>query len=842
MKQALRMTLRDWRAGELRFLLVALVVAVAALAAVGFFVDRMRSGLERDAHQIMGADLLINSLEPAPQEWRTEAGRRGLLLAEGVNFPSMASIGAGEASRAQLVMVKAMSERFPLRGHMKLNADPVQAADGIGQEVDYAPAPGTVWVDPTVLTNLNAGVGATLRLGDKSFRIAQVIAMEPDRGPSFASLAPHVLFALSDLPATGLTSFGARVSYRLQVAAPDPNDLRAVTAFAKWVQARIQAEKRRGYTVETLEDSRPDMRSMIDRAELFLSLVALMSALLAAVAVAMAARRFMLRHLDACAMLRCLGMTQNQVARMYFTEFLLVGLAGSALGVLVGFAAHYVLAQSLAPLLATSLPPVSWLPAAQGLATGMVLLLGFALPPVLQLRNVPHNRVIRREQAAPRPLALATYGLGIAAFGGLLLWQARDVALAGIILGGFLGGFAVFALAGWLGLQALRRLRNVSANQSWRFAVTSLQRRPAATVVQVVALSLGLMALLILTVVRADLLSAWRTATPADAPDHFIINIQPDQKPGVEAELARARVKEVQLFPMIRGRLIAVNGAPVTGAAYAEERARRLAEREFNLSTMRAMPPSNTLVGGRWFEDQPGAPEASVEQGIAKTLGWKLGDRLRFDMAGLVVEARITSIRKLEWGSMRANFFVIINPQAMRDAPTTYMTAYKQPAAAADLTNRLTRAWPNVTVLDVSALIRQLQNVLDQVVRAVEFLFAFTLASGVLVLYAALMGTTDERRREAGLLRALGATRRQLARAQWVEFGLVGALAGALASAGAAALGWALSTYQFKLEWHFDPLLPVAGLAVGAACALIGGWAGLRNVLNQPPLQTLREA
>ncbi len=471
----------------------------------------------------------------------------------------------------------------------------------------------------------------------------------------------------------------------------------------------------------------------------------------------------------------------------------------------------------------------------------MLLLVGFALPPVLQLRNVPHNRVIRREQAPPRAMALATYGFGVCAFVALLLWQAGDVQLALLTALGFLAGFGLFALAGWLGLLSLKELRGAVDHQSWRFAVSALQRRPGATIVQVVSLALGLMALLLLTVVRGDLMDAWRSATPADAPNRFIINIMPDQKDALEQRLAAARVKDVVMYPMIRGRLTAVNDQPITASTYAAEDARRLAEREFNLSTMKDMQASNQIVAGRWYADKPGEAEASVEQGIAKTLRLKLGDTLRFDIAGQIVQARVTSLRKLEWGSMRANFFVIINPRAMAATPPTFMTAFRLPAADAALTNALTREFPNLTVIDVSGIIGQLQAVLDQVVTAVEFLFMFTLASGVLVLYAALMGSQDERTRESGLLRALGATRKQLSQAQWIEFSLVGGLSGVLAASGAAALGWALATYQFKFAWSFSPVVWLAGLAVGVACAIAGGWLGLRNVLKQPPLQTLRE-
>jgi putative ABC transport system permease protein len=835
------MTARDWRAGELRFLLVALIIAVSSLSAVGFFIDRMRGSLNRDAHQLLGADLLVNSDQPIRADWRAEAQRRGLLLADTVTFPSMVQAGEGEQSVAQLASVKAVSQGYPLRGQLRITTSADEAMAGRGAKTDTTPAPGTLWVDANVLTGLKTSVGSTVRLGEKSFTVAQLIGAEPDRGPSFANFAPRVMLAAADLSATGLVGNGSRVTYRMQVAAPTSYDAARVKGYEQWLKEQISAGRVNGVRIESLENGRPEMRTTLDRAERFLSLVGLLSAMLAAVAVAMAARRFMLRHLDACAMLRCLGLSQNEVSAMYLTEFVLVGLAGSLLGVLVGFGAHYVLLELIGKFISTDLPPVSVRPALQGVATGMLLLIGFALPPVLQLRNVPHNRVIRREQAPPRAMALATYGFGTAAFVALLLWQAGDTQLALVTAIGFLAGFGLFALVAWLGLFSLKRLRGAFDQQSWRFAVTALQRRPGATIVQVVALALGLMALLLLTVVRGDLMGAWRSSTPADAPNRFIINIMPDQKEAVEQRLAAARVKDAMLYPMIRGRLTAVNGATVTRTTYQAEDARRLAEREFNLSSMKQMQPTNQLIAGKWYADTPGEAEASVEQGIAKTLRLKLGDVLRFDIAGKIVEARVTSLRKLEWGSMRANFFVIINPKAMEGTPQTFMTAFHVAGGDASLTNALTREFPNLTVVDVSGIIGQVQEVLNQVVTAVEFLFMFTLASGVLVLYAALMGSQDERTREAGLLRALGATRKQLSQAQWIEFALVGGLSGVLAASGAAAMGWALATYQFKFDWSFSPMVWLAGLVVGVACAIAGGWLGLRNVLTQPPLQTLRE-
>jgi putative ABC transport system permease protein len=350
------------------------------------------------------------------------------------------------------------------------------------------------------------------------------------------------------------------------------------------------------------------------------------------------------------------------------------------------------------------------------------------------------------------------------------------------------------------------------------------------------------MALLVLTVVRGDLMTAWRNATPPDAPNRFIINIQPEQGADIGRRLKAAGVDYAPQYPMIRGRLTQVNGVPVTAETYTEDRARGLADREFNLSTMAQMQAENKIVQGKWFEDRPGFPEVSVEEGIAKTLRWKLGDKLRFEIAGSPVDVTITSIRKLDWGSMRVNFFAIINPAAMTDISQSWLTAFHLPQGQGALMNALTRDYPNLTIVDVGGILRQVQAVLDQVITAVEFLFIFTLASGVLVLYAALMGSQDERTRESGLLRALGATRKQLSQAQLIEFTLVGALSGVLAATGAAAMGWALATYQFKFAWEFSPAVWLVGLVAGALCAIAGGWLGLRNVLRQPPLQTLREA
>lgn len=826
------MTWRDWRAGELRFLLLALVVAVGALASVGFFVDRMQAGLQQDAHQLLGGDMVVVSDQKLADGWFDEAKKLGLTWGETRIFPSMASsVSDNGESLPRLVSIKAVSKEYPLRGTLKTAVQ----LEGKGESTRDTPSNGTVWADKALLVALNLSAGDKITLGNTVFTISRILVFEPDKSLSFVNFAPRVMMSLADLEATGLVQPASRVSYRLILS----GEADTVETYRKWAQSRLENEANKGIRLETLESSRPEMNTTLNRGEQFLSLVALLSAMLAAVAIAMAARRFVVRHLDACAMLRCLGMTQNEVTVLYLAEFLLVGLAGSVIGALLGFAGHFVLLEILGSFVLREVPLPGWLPAVKSIATGLILLVGFALPPVLQLRNVPHNRVIRREREAPRPLTLLTYCCGLAVFVILLLWQAGDLKLGLYTAGGFMGGLAVFALIGWLSLRGLHVLRRNLNNPDWRFALTSLERRPGTTLVQIVALSCGLMALLLLTVVRDDLVSEWKKATPPDTPNHFVINILPEQKADVTALMETAGIENPALYPMVRGRLLAINDRPVRDITFSDKRSQRMILREFNLSYMDALPDRNQIVKGRWFDHSQN--EISIEEGMANRLGLSIGDTMTFDITGTEVNAVVTSFRKVDWGSIRVNFFAVMNPESLEDMPQTWITAFYLPPEKIRFAGELTRAFPNLTVIDVGSIILRIQTMLDQVIIAVEFLFLFTLLSGMLVLYAALVGSQDERMREASLLRALGATRSQLKQAQRVEFLLIGSLGGLMAATGADVIGWVLAMQVFDFAWAFNPMVWLAGLAAGSLCAMAGGWLGLRQILNHPPLQTLRE-
>ncbi|MBC8118368.1 MAG: FtsX-like permease family protein, partial [Burkholderiaceae bacterium] len=715
--QALRMTVRDWRAGELRLLAAALVVAVASVTSVGFLVDRVRLGLERDATQLLGADLVLSSDTPIAAALDQQASAARLQVARTVTFPSMA-ISARDADRTSLTAVKAVSPGYPLRGNLRV-ADSVGEPDKLTREI---PARGDVWVDGQLLQALALAPGDSLKLGEKTFRIARIVAIEPDRGTQFINFAPRVMLNLEDLAATQLIANGSRVTYRLLVAGERP----AVQTYSDSMQKGLQ----RGQRVETL-DGRPEMQRTLERAERFLALVSLLAAMIAAVAVAAAARRFSLRHLDSCAMMRCLGLAQADIFRLFALEFLVIGLAACIAGMALGYATHYVLLNALGSLIKTTLPQPSLLPAVQGFACGLVLLLGFALPPLAQLRHVPPLRVLRKDVGLPTGRVALGYLAGLAGFFALLLWSSNDLKIGLVTAGGFAGGLVVFALVAWLVLKLLAPLRGLTGRLgiSWRFAIAAVQRRPVAAVIQLVSLAVGLMALLLLTVTRTDLVEAWRKAAPADAPNRFVINIQPDQAAAVAQRIAAAGI-DTPLHPMIRGRLVEVNQRAVGPESFTVDRAQRLVDREFNLSYMADAPSHNRITSGRWFSD--GQDELSIEEGIAETLGIKLGDALTFDIAGQRVTARATSLRKVNWDSMRANFFVIMPPSLLKDMPASFIGAFHLPAAQSRLTGDLLQQFPNLTVIDMTAIFLQVQVVIDQVIAAVEFLFLFTLVAGIL--------------------------------------------------------------------------------------------------------------
>lgn len=822
---------RDWRAGELKLLWVSVTLAVAALTAVGFLADRIDVGLQRDARQLLGGDVVVASDQPTPPNMSQWANDRDLLTAATQSFPTMSRATAQQGGATRLVALKAVTANYPLRGSLTVAADA-----GPGAKTRDVPAPHEAWVDDALLLALGLQLGDQLLLGESSFKITRRILNEPDRGGGFMNFAPRVLINQDDLGATELVQAASRMTYRLLVAGDDAQ----VAAYMRQVEDHIKTSQLRGIRVESLQNGRPEMTQTLERAQKFLNLVALLAALLSAVAVALAARTFALNHLNDCAMLRVLGVSQATMARSFALEFFVVGLMASAVGVVAGYLVHTVFVSLLAGLVDSALPQATFKPVAYGLGMGLTLLLAFGLPPVLQLAQVPALRVIRRDVGNLRPTSLAVLSLGVGGFAALLLVVSSDIKLGLIAVGGFAGAVLVFALASWLAVLLLRRLVNESTSPRWLVLATrQISARPIYAVLQVSSLSVGLLALVLLVLLRTDLISSWRQVTPVGAPDRFVINIQPDQGPDFKQALQQAGVKDFDWYPMIRGRLVEVNGQAIGPETYTDERAKRLVDREFNLSNNATLPAHNQLVAGRWQDEEAGA--LSVEEGIAKTLNLRLNDRLTFEVAGVKTTATISSLRKVDWGSMRANFFVIYPVANLPDVPLTYMSAFKAPSTPG-FDNQLVAQFPNITQVDTASTVAQIQRVLNQVIGVVELLFGFTLAAGLVVLFAAVTATREERAREYAIMRAVGASAKLLQQVQRSELMGVGLLSGTLASVVASLVGWVLAKQVFGFDWTVSLWVPLLGALAGAVLALAAGWWGLREVLRRPVVDTLRRA
>ncbi len=860
---------RDARAGELRLLVVAVALGVAALSSVSFLADRLNGGLQRDARQLLGGDVVVVSDQATPAHIVQRAQDDGLQGVTTLSFPTMArgQSQSGADSNSRLVALKAVEAGYPLRGELKVASSVAQA--DTAEKTTRIPASGEVWLEAAGLEALGLDVGDSVLLGNSRLRISRVLVNEPDRGAGFMNFAPRVLMNSADLEATALIQPASRVTWRYAVVGADS----ATKNFLAWAEVESKKPEVRGLRVESLEAGRPEMRQTLDRAGKFLNLVALLAALLSAVAVALAARAFAARHLDDCAMLRVLGLSQRHIALSYTAEFVWVGSFASVLGLALGFAVHLVFVALLKGLVETALPAPSVWPVVYGLGTGLTLLLAFGLPPVLQLASVPALRVMRRDVGELKATTISVWALGLTGFSVLLIAVSRDLKLGLMVVGGFAGAVLVFAGMAWLAVYLLRRSVVEGAAPPWLMLATrQISARPVYAMVQVSSLAVGLLALALLVLLRTDLISSWRNATPADAPNRFVLNIQPTQAEPFLQNLRDAGVNKLDWYPMVRGRLVAVNDVTVTPDSYTEERAQRLVDREFNVSFSADKPEHNTLVAGAWRAEE--TEGLSIEEGIAKTLKLKLGDSLRFDMAGMLHEARITSVRRVDWTSMRANFFVMYPVSRLVsdggfDVPTTYIAAFRAPqrvtgavsvadtAASASpptnasdkwvkpaptFDNQLLARFPNVTNVDMGASLNQVQAVLGQVVSAVEFLFLFTLAAGLVVLFAAVTATREERAREYAVLRALGASNQLLANVQRAELAGIGALAGFLATCVAMLMGWGLARFAFEFEWTASPWVPLLGAIVGALLALAAGWWGLRDVLRRPVVQTLRQA
>ncbi|HEY5643997.1 MAG TPA: FtsX-like permease family protein [Woeseiaceae bacterium] len=823
---ALRSFGRELRSGEMLVLLAAVGLAVGALTAVGFLTDRIGKAVARQANEVLAADLRLRSPDRVPPEWSALARDHGLETTETMLFPSVVFAGDENA----LATINVVSDGYPLRGTVRI-ADRLfgeqRVADGI-------PASGQAWVEGALLARIGADVGDLLEVGELRLEVAAVLTYRPDQSIGFASLAPTLMMNIADIDQSGLIGEGSRVRHALLVA----GDEAAVSAFNAEIEERLPDSIR----ARTQEESGDRAYNAADRAQRFLSLTAVISLLLSAVAVAMSARRFALRRMDTVALMKSLGATQRFVITVALVQLLLLGVLGILLGSVVGYAAEEALARILADLLQGDLPDAGLAPVLLASGSALVLLVGFALPSMIQLRNTPPLRVLRHDEMPPAPSRLLVGGLALASVAALLYRSVADPLMLLILIGGILVIASALYLVG-RGLVAVLGRSRGGVGVAWRYGLANVARRGRASAVQVVAFGLGLTVLLLLTLVRTDLLEGWRRTLADDAPNHFLINIQPHETDAVAALLEASAIEAPQFTPLVRARMTTINGESVKERSYPNEDGEWLANREANLSWSRELSSSNEIVAGEWWPaDYAGPPLISIEEESAVNAGLAIGDRIAFFVAGQEVEAEIASIRKVNWDSFQPNFFIVLSPGALDELPMTYITSMRLEKAQQPVLVDLMRAHPSISVIDLDSILLQVRGIIEKASLAVQAVFLFTLAAGIAVLFAAVQSTIDERRFESAMLRALGARRRTVFAGVMAEFAALGLAAGILASAGASILAAIIAVRLFNLPYEFNPLIWVVGLAAGVLVVCVSGFFAARSAIDAAPAEVLRGA
>lgn len=823
---ALRSFGRELRSGEVLVLLAAVALAVAALTAVGFLTDRIGKAVARQANEVLAADLRLRSQDPIPDDWRDTALGFGLQTATTQTFPSVVFA----ADLSSLATIKAVSATYPLRGNVRVS----DTLFGEQRVVTGMPLRGEAWADGALLARLEADVGDRLLVGELELLVTAVLTYRPDQSIGFASLAPSLLMNIDDIPGTGLIQEGSRVGYALLVA----GDEQAVTDFNDAVRDDLPDSVR----TSDREESSERANSAADRAQQFLSLTAVISLLLSAVAVAMSARRYAHRRMDTVALMKSLGATQRFVISVAMIQLLLLGLLGVTVGSSVGYVAEELLAGILDDLMANDLPDVGFMPVVLACGSAMVLLIGFALPALIQLRNTPSLRVLRHDQMPPAPSRILVAGLSLSAVAALLYGSVGDALMLVILLGGIIVISAALYVVGRGLVAAMGRFRS-GVGVAWRYGLANVARRGRDSAVQVVAFGLGLTVLLLLTIVRTDLLEGWRQTLDENAPNHFMINIQPHEIESVADIYQSAGVAVPEFVPLVRARMKLINGESVKDRKYPEKGGEWMANREANLSFAATLSSSNEIVAGEWWpEDYAGPPLVSVEEEAAVETGLSVGDRITWVVAGREVEVTIASIRKINWDSFQPNFFMLFSPGALDGMPTTYISSLRIEKEQQAVLVTLVRAHPSISVIDIDAILQQIRGIIEKATVAVQAVFFFTLAAGIAVLFAAVQSTIDERRFESAMLRALGARKRTVFAGVMAEFAALGAAAGILAAVGASILAAIVAEQLFDLPYKFNPLLWVVGVTAGVLVVCSSGYVAARSAVNAPPVDVLRAA
>jgi putative ABC transport system permease protein len=782
--------------------------------------------VDNQAGEVLAADLVLESSQPLDAASEIEARRRGLQVVQKAGLFSV--VFKGESSH--LASLRAVSEGYPLRGKVKLSDEPFGAADALVAH----PGRGEVWPESRLAIALGANVGDELAIGAGTFRVSRILISRPDQRATFLELAPSLLMNHADLPSTQLVQPGSRMRYSRLFA----GERAQVVDFKKW----LEDNKKPSEEIEDVEDSAPQIKSAIDRSARFLSIASLVAVLLCAIAVAMAARRYVQRHLDAVALLKTLGATRRFTLVVSLSQLVMIGLAAAILGSLIGFVAQAWLVKLLSGWLRGDLPPPGLAPLGVGFLTAIAVLGGCALPPLLQLSRTPALRVLRRDVGPPPPMIVLAFGPAVLAIAFLIWWVMRDLRVFAAFVVGLTVFVLVVAAVGWLLVKLATRFRG-GVGVSWRYGIANLGRRRTESVVQLTAFALGIMMLLVLAVVRTDLLADWRRSLPSDTPNFFFINIPSEQHEQFRQFLESHGARDVRVRPMVRARMTHINGQAVESIQFATPRGRGFAERDQNITWSGELNRDNEITAGKWFSpEDAGKPLVSVSTEYFEELNLALGDTLTFDVAGETQTATVASVRRVKWDSFQPNFFLVFAPGLLDGTQGTYMTAVHMDAREPKVIAGLVRQFPSVSVFNVDDLLAQVRSIIDKALAAVQSVFLFTLMAGLVVLIAAVQASREERRFESAMLRTLGAQRGTVLKGLLSEFATLGVLSGVLAATGASLAGMYIAGNVLQIPYELDPWVWFYGVVGGGMLVCLAGWLATRSVVNQPPVLTLRGA
>ncbi len=819
---AFRLLWRDTRAGELTILFLALLIAVTCSTAITMFSNRLELTMTDQAAEFMAADMVITSHSTLNEDWLKKATELKLLQSQTAEFSSVLM----EHDEILLAGVKAASDNYPLRGFLKTTS-----ADYATESIEHErPKPGMAWVEKRVLSALKLKLGDTLTVGEKPLQISKIITYEPDKQGDLYSLSPRVMMNKQDLAQTGIIQPGSHVHYFYQFSGEQAQ----LSAFKRWVKPKLNLAQR----IMDIHEDRPEVGSALNRAERYLGLSSIVVIIISGVAIAMATRRYVERHLDATAIMRCLGSKQNAVLRLFLSQFIILGLLTSLIGCGLGWLVQEFLFKMLRNLLPQAIANPSWLAVVFGLLTGLIVLLGFALPPLLQLKRVSPARVLRRDLTPMPASAWLVYGLAISIIGVLMWRYTQDLKMTLTL---FCAGFALLVILGSVVYLLLKLARRILPSLSlyWRFGLQGLLRNSRATISQTLAFTITLVAMTLTFTVRNDLIDNWQKQLPENAPNHFALNIFPEQIAALKADFNAEGIAGSRFFPIIRGRLTQINGVPVQKVVSKDSQGDSATHRELSLTYTNDLPEDNKITEGSWWADNK-AGLVSVEHKLAESLKIKLGDTLQFVVGGQPLTATVSSIRSLRWETMKPNFYMIFSPGTLESFPGTFLTSFYIPENKKTVLNQLVKKYPAMTLLEVDLILKQFKTIVAQLTEAINYLLYFALMAGFTVLFSAIYSTIDNRIYESALLRTFGANRALLRLTHVIEFFTLGLVSGLLAAIFSESLLYLLSTRALTMDYHPSPYLWVALPAIASITVGLAGCWGVSRVVNTPPLTVLR--